>query len=76
MSAQVGVQAVGSVANEYNSQSVNAASLQTKLIELGTAGWEVFSVVSTNGSVDTGGDGKPHVITQRFEVTSKRVKRR
>lgn len=62
---------------EYNSQSVEAASIQTKLTELGSAGWEVFSVTSTDGMVESpGADGKPHVISQRFEVTAKRIKKR
>ncbi len=61
---------------EYNSQSVDAASIQTKLTELGSAGWEVFSVTSTDGVVDNAGDGKPHVVTQRFEVTAKRARKK
>ena len=61
---------------EYNSQSIDAASIQTKLTELGSAGWEVFSVTSTDGVVDNAGDGKPHVITQRFEVTAKRARKK
>ena len=61
---------------EYNSQSAEAASVQTKLNELGTAGWEAFSVTITDSIVDTGGDGKPHVVTQRFEVSAKRPKKR
>ena len=74
--AQLGGQAATSVEWEYNSQSVEAASIQTKLIELGTGGWEVFSVTSIDGVVETpGADGKPHVISQRFEVTAKRTKK-
>ena len=73
--AQVGT-AVAVVEWEYNSQSVDAASIQTKLTELGIAGWEVFSVMSTDAIVDTAGDGKPHVVTQRFEVSAKRAKRK
>ena len=61
---------------EYNSQSVDAASIQTKLTELGTTGWEVYSVMSTDAIVDTAGDGKPHVVTQRFEVTAKRARKK
>lgn len=62
---------------EYNSQSVEAASIQTKLVELGSGGWEVFSVTSTDGMVESpGADGKPHVISQRFEVTAKRPKQK
>ena len=61
---------------EYNSQSVDAASIQTKLTELGTAGWDVFSVTSSDAVVDdTAGDGKPHVVTRRFEVSAKRPKK-
>lgn len=76
VSAQLGGQAATSVEWEYNSQSVEAASIQTKLIELGTGGWEVFSVTSIDGVVETpGADGKPHVISQRFEVTAKRTKK-
>ena len=62
---------------EYNSQSVEAASIQTKLVEMGSGGWEVFSVTSTDGMVESpGADGKPHVISQRFEVTAKRLKKK
>ncbi|MEK6262234.1 MAG: hypothetical protein AABP62_26855 [Planctomycetota bacterium] len=75
VTAQTGVPATV-VEWEYNSQSVDAASIQTKLTELGTAGWEVFSVASTDGVVDNAGDGKPHVVTQRFEVSAKRPKKR
>ena len=77
VSAQLGGPAAASVEWEYNSQSVEAASIQTKLIELGSGGWEVFSVTSTDGVVESpGADGKPHVISQRFEVTAKRTKQR
>ena len=61
---------------EYNSQSVEAASIQAKLTELGIVGWEVFSVTSTDGVVDNAGDGKPHVVTQRFEITAKRARKK
>lgn len=62
---------------EYNSISVDAPSIQTQLATLGSAGWEVFSVTSTDGMVESNGtDGKPHVITQRFEVTAKRLKKK
>ena len=62
---------------EYNSQSIEAASIQTKLTELGTAGWDVFSVTSTDAVVDdTTGDGKPHVVTRRLEVTAKRARKK
>jgi hypothetical protein len=44
---------------------------------LGSAGWEVFSVTSTDRRVESNGvDVKPHVITQRFEVTAKRIKKK
>ena len=83
-SADVGRQAVAQtgaapagVEWEYNSISVDAPSIQTQLAMLGTAGWEVFSVTSTDGMVESNGaDGKPHVITQRFEVTAKRIKKK
>lgn len=61
---------------EYNSQSIDATSIQVKLTELGNAGWEVFAVTSTDGVVDNAADGKPHVVTQRFEVTAKRARKR
>ena len=51
VTAQTGTPAVV-VEWEYNSQSVEAASIQTKLTELGTAGWDVFSVTSTDAVVD------------------------
>ena len=73
--AQMGA-AAAAVEWEYNSQSVDAASIQTKLTELGSAGWEVFAVTSTDGVVDTAGDGKPHVTTKQFEVSAKRPKKR
>lgn len=75
VTAQTGT-AAAVVEWEYNSQNVEAASVQTKLNELGSAGWEVFSVSSTDAVVDTAGDGKPHVLTQRFEVSAKRPKKR
>ncbi len=61
---------------EYTSQNVDAASVQTKLNEIGSAGWEAFSVSSTDATVDTAGDGKPHVVTQRMEISAKRPKKR
>ena len=76
VSAQGGAQAAINAEYEYNSQSVEAASIQTKLTELGSAGWEVFSVTSTDGVVDNAGDGKPHVVTQRFEVSAKRARKK
>ena len=76
VTAQTGVPAAV-VEWEYNSQSVEAASIQTKLVEMGSGGWEVFSVTSTDGMVESpGADGKPHVISQRFEVTAKRLKKK
>ncbi len=76
-SAQLSGPAAARVELEYNSQTVEAASIQTKLIELGTGGWEVFSVTSTDAVVESpGADGRPHVISQRFEVTAKRTKKR
>lgn len=59
---------------EYQTASVDAASLATKLIECGRDGWEVFAIVSTDAIVENAPDGKPHVTTQRFEVTAKRPK--
>ena len=64
-----------SIVWEYSSISIDAASLQTKLISMGVDGWDVFSIVSTDGLVDTGADAKPHLVTQRFEVTGKRKRR-
>ncbi len=75
VTAQTGA-AVAVVEWEYNSQSVEAASVQTKLNELGSTGWEVFSVSSSDRVVDNAGDGKPHIITERFEVSAKRPKKR
>ncbi len=76
VTAQTGVPAAV-VEWEYNSQSIDAASIQTKLVELGNGGWDVFSVVSTDAVVESPGtDGKPHVISQRFEVTAKRSKKK
>lgn len=57
---------------EYKTTSIDAASLQTHLTSLGADGWEAFSITTTDASVDTGPDGKPHLTTQRFEVSAKR----
>lgn len=59
---------------EYQTASVETGSLATKLMEFGRDGWEVFSIVSTDATVDTGADGKPHVVNLRVEVTAKRPK--
>lgn len=61
---------------EYKTSSIDAASLQTHLTSLGSDGWEAFSITTTDAIVDTGPDGKPHLTTQRFEVTARRKARR
>lgn len=59
---------------EYQTASVELASLATKLTEFGRDGWEVFSLMHTDGVVETGADGKPHITYTRVEVTAKRPK--
>lgn len=69
------VHAAAAVAGwEYQTSSVELASLATKLTEFGRDGWEVFSLMHTDGIVDTGADGKPHITYTRVEVTAKRPK--
>jgi hypothetical protein len=66
--------AAGAAGWEYQTASVELASLATKLTEFGRDGWEVFSLMHTDGVVDTGADGKPHIVYLRAEVTAKRPK--
>lgn len=61
---------------EYQTLSVDLPSLAARLNELGGEGWEVFSIISTDGVVDTQADTKPHVLCQRVEVTAKRPRTR
>ncbi len=60
---------------EYKTTSIDSASLQTTLTALGADGWDVFSVTTSDASVETGPDGKAHMTTQRFEVIAKRKQR-
>lgn len=66
--------AAGAAGWDYQTASVELGSLSTKLTEFGRDGWEVFSIVNTDATVDNGADGKPHVINLRVEVTAKRPK--
>ena len=60
---------------EYRTSSTDVISLQAILTALGADGWEVFSITSVDAILDTGPDGKPHVTSQRLEVTAKRTRR-
>lgn len=60
---------------EYISANVDTGTLQTKLNELGDAGWEVFSVTTADSKVENGTDGIPHLTTLRIDVTAKRAKK-
>ncbi|MDB5343280.1 MAG: hypothetical protein JWP89_1657 [Schlesneria sp.] len=59
---------------EYTTANIDTGSLQTKLTELGNAGWDVFAVSAADSKVETGADGTPHVAVLRMDVTAKRSK--
>lgn len=61
---------------EYNTVSLEPASMQAKLTELGLDGWEVFAIVNSDLALDQTNDSRPHLITQRVEVTSKRARKK
>lgn len=61
---------------EYNTVSIEPASMQAKLTELGADGWEVFAIVNSDLVLDQTNDSRPHLITQRVEVTSKRPRKK
>lgn len=61
---------------EYNTVSLEPASMQAKLTELGADGWEVFAIVNSDLVLDQTNDSRPHLITQRVEVTSKRPRKK
>lgn len=61
---------------EYNTVSLDTASLQAKLTELGADGWEVFAIVNSDLVLDQTNDSRPHLIAQRVEVTSKRARKK
>ena len=76
--SKASAQVVGTVDREsweYQTNSIDAASLQSMLTVMGADGWEVFSVTGTDGIIDTGHDGKSHLNTQRFEIFAKRKRR-
>jgi hypothetical protein len=74
-SAQGGAQAATHSDWEYKTESIEATTIQAKLTEFGAAGWEVFSVESTNRALENADTGTPHIVTQRFEITAKRAKK-
>lgn len=59
---------------EYMTANVDTGTLQTKLNELGEAGWEVFSVSPADSKVESGPDSIPHLTVLRLDVTAKRAK--
>jgi len=61
---------------EYNTVSLEPASMQAKLTELGADGWEVFAIVNSDLVLDQTNDSRPHLITQRVEITSKRPRKK
>lgn len=61
---------------EYNTVSLEPASMQAKLTELGLDGWEVFAIVNSDLVLDQTNDSRPHLVTQRVEVTSKRARKK
>lgn len=61
---------------EYNTVSLEPSSMQAKLTELGADGWEVFAIVNSDLVLDQTNDSRPHLITQRVEVTSKRARKK
>lgn len=75
VSAQVEA-APETVAWEYTTTNIDTGTLQTKLTELGNAGWDVFSITISDSKVETGADGQPHVTAQRNEVTAKRLRKK
>ena len=61
-----------SVKWEYTTSSVESASLQTKLDELANKRWEVISLARSDSVLGQGNDGKSHIRTSEFQVTSRR----
>ena len=59
---------------DYQTASVDLASLTPKLMELSKDGWEVINIISIDTMIDQTPDGKAHILTQRVEVTSRRPK--
>jgi hypothetical protein len=60
---------------EYNTVTVEAASLQAKLGELATDGWEVFSLDDYESKVEGGDNNQPRLTVEKYQVTAKRPAR-
>lgn len=55
---------------QYNTQKTDADALQPTLDGLGNEGWDVFSVVRANSTLDQ--NGGTHIRSSEYQVTSRR----
>ena len=57
---------------EYNSNVVDATSLQAKFGEMANDGWEVFSMQVVETVLDPAADGKPRLHVDKYMVIGRR----
>lgn len=60
---------------EYQTANLIPGDLQRKLTEMGQQGWQVFSIVNSDFSVDQTAENSPRLVVQRLEVTARRPRR-
>jgi hypothetical protein len=55
---------------QYTTVTVDTNSLEAKLGDLARDNWEVFSITTASSTIDQGGDGKTHIVIEKFQVTA------
>ncbi|MGE5193935.1 MAG: hypothetical protein ACM3U2_15685 [Deltaproteobacteria bacterium] len=57
---------------EYSTATVDSASLQAKLEELGNDGWEVFSIERSRQFIEQDPANKTRLVADQYQVTGRR----
>jgi hypothetical protein len=60
---------------EYNTATVEAGELQTRLAEFGANGWEVFSVQQASQYLEQDQGPKTRLIVEKYQITGRKAVR-
>lgn len=58
---------------EYTTTTVDANSIEAKVGDLSREAWEVISVTTSSQVIEDKGDGKPRIVVEKYQVTSRKA---
>lgn len=58
---------------DYVTTTVDANSIEAKVGDLSRESWEVVSVTTSSQVIEDKGDGKPRIVVEKYQVTSRRA---